>query len=65
MDPVTTAFSVAYLILNSADDIALLISRLTDRQRELADAERDRRAASDRLLNPGEPERMAEEGGHA
>lgn len=52
VDPVTSIFSIAYLLLNSSDDIAALVSRLTDRQRELADAERDRRAASERLTNP-------------
>lgn len=49
MDPVTTAFSVAYLLLNSADDIGALVSKLQDRQRTLEQAEADRRAARERL----------------
>lgn len=50
------AFQAAFLLLDSVDDITLLINRLQDRQRELADAERDRREASERLRNPPQRE---------
>ena len=49
MDPVTQAFAAINLTLNTAAQLEQLILKLQDRARTLAEAEADRRAASDRL----------------
>ncbi len=62
IDPITSIFSIAFLLLDSSEKIDALIRRLTDRQRELADAERDRRDARN-ALDGTQVDRMAGEGG--
>lgn len=49
-DPVTQAFAAIKLVVTTAAQVELLIARLQDHARTLAQAEEDRRRAGDRLF---------------
>jgi hypothetical protein len=55
MGEIEVAFQVASLLIKGSGELAQLISRLSDHQRTLEQAEADRREAGARLDGPAEP----------